>query len=224
MNERIKKLSELTLTGKMYPRGKKVEFDRNDIFLSNSERKAKQIHDYVLAQDSLITEFQTMARPCMLDQQQVEADYLHFGSTQNSRELLRDFYCKPIENLSTFEWQHATPNYAELLRLGIDGMIKNIDAACMSFESDSEKIDFLKALKVVAHTLTEWSQKCSEEALNVALNTDNPEYKENLTRLSGTLKRIPGNPPQTLYEAILYINILFAYELGTLPGLFSILL
>lgn len=219
MNERIKKLSELTLNGEMYPCGKKVEFDRNDIFLSSSERKAKQIHDYVLAQDSLITEFQTMARPCVLDQQQVEADYLHFGSAENSRQLFRDFYCKPIENLSTFEWQHATANYAELLKLGINGMIKNIEAAKMSFESDSEKIDFLEALKVVAHTLTEWAHKCSEEALNVAVNTDNPEYKENLIRLSETLKRIPENPPKTLYEAILYINILYTYEpdsLGTL--------
>lgn len=219
MNERIRKLNELTLNGEMYPRGKKVEFDRNDIFLSNSERTAKHIHDYVLAQNSLITEFQTMARPCALDPQQVEADYLHFGSTENSRALLKDFYCKPIENLSTFEWQHATPNYTELLKLGISGLIQKIEASQTSLKSDSEKIDFLKALKVVAHTLTEWAHKCSEEALNIAANTEKSEYKENLTRLSETLKRIPEHPPKTLYEAILYINILFTYEpdgLGTL--------
>lgn len=219
MNERIQKLSELTLNGKMYPCGKKADFDRNDIFLSSSERKSKRIHDYVLAQDSLITEFQTIARPCVLDPQQVEADYLHFGSTENSRTLLNDFYTKPIENLSTFEWQHATPDYAELLKLGINGLIKKIEASQMSFKSNSEKIDFLEALKVVVNTLTKWSYKCSEEALKVALNTDNPEYKANLIRLSETLKRIPENQPKTLYEAILYINILFTYEpdsLGTL--------
>lgn len=219
MTERIKQLTELTLKGDMYPGGKIVEFDRNDIFLSRPERTVKRIHDYVMAQDSLITEFQTMARPCALDQNQVEADYMHFGSTENARALVRDFYAKPIENLSTFEWQHATPDYDRLLKLGINGLIEKIEASEKRFSSDDEKAEFLKALKTVAQTLTEWAHKCSEEALAAAKNASKPEYAKNLIKLSEALKRVPANAPKHLYEAVLYINILFTYEpdsLGTL--------
>lgn len=219
MTERIKKLTELTLSGSMYPSGKKVEFERSDLFLAKSKMTVKRIHDYVMAQENLITEYQTMARPCILDGTQVESDYMHFGSTEDSRALLNLFYCKPIENLSTFEWQHATPDYTGILKIGISGLIEKINKSKEVHCDDSEKIDFLECLESVANTLIEWACKCSLQVLAAAKQADNSKHKENLTKLSETLKRIPENPPETLYEAILFINILFAYEpdsVGTL--------
>lgn len=64
----------------------------------------KRIHDYVLAQENLLTEYQSITRPCPLDPTLVEADYMHYGSTESARLLLSNFYLKPIDNLSTFEW------------------------------------------------------------------------------------------------------------------------
>lgn len=219
MTERIKKLTELTLSGKIYPRIKKVEFDRNDIFLPKSKMTVKRIHDYVLAQESLLTEYQAMTRPCILDPAQVEPDYMHYGSTESSRPLLSDFYCKPIDNLSTFEWQHATADYSSILKLGIKGLIKKIKHSKKLYESDPEKLDFLECLEVVANTLTEWAHKCSLQALEAANTAKSSDARVNLLRLSEALKKIPENPPETLYEAILFINILFTYEpdsVGTL--------
>ena len=43
MTERIEKLTELVLKGKMYPEKQKVEYDRKDLFLSDGQRNGKRI-------------------------------------------------------------------------------------------------------------------------------------------------------------------------------------
>lgn len=219
MNDRIKKLTQLTLNGEMYPCGKIINFDRTDLFLSESKMTVKRIHDYVMAQKTLLTEYQTMARPCILDSSQVEGAYMNFGATKNSQRLLNDFYNKPIDNLSTFEWQHATPDYEFILNLGMKGLTEKINESKKIYKNDSEKTDFLECLEVVANTLIEWAEKCSLEAFEKSKKVIDKNAKENLIKLSKTLKYIPKNPPNTLYEAVLFINILFAYEpdsVGTL--------
>lgn len=144
---------------------------------------------------------------------------MNYGHSESGRKLLEDFYCKPIENLSTFKWQHATPDYNTIIKLGIKGLKENICNSKKKFDPASDEADFLDCLETVADTLTEWAHKCSLQALIAAQNTKNEQFRKNLIRLSDTLKRIPENPPKTLYEAILFINILFAYDpdsVGTL--------
>ena len=45
MNERIRKLTELTLKGEMYAHPTKTEYDREDLFLSRQQRESKQRGD-----------------------------------------------------------------------------------------------------------------------------------------------------------------------------------
>lgn len=177
MTERISRLVKLTLDGKMYPAGKEIEFDRTDLFLPGSKMTVKRIHDFLLAQDNVFFDDQTLARPCALSCG-VEADYMHFGSTENSKRLLKDSYCKPIENLSTFEWQHATADYSSILKLGLNGLIDKAEASKEKHISDPEKTDFLDCLKSVADTLIEWAHKCSYQALNTAKTAKNATVKK----------------------------------------------
>lgn len=218
MTERISKLTELTLDGKMYPYGKEAEFDREDLFLSKPKMTVKRIHDFLLAQDNVFNDYQTLARPCALSAG-VETDYMHFGSTENSRELLKNFYCKPVDNLSTFEWQHATADYNAILKLGVNGLIEKIENSKLKYDGDSEKTEFLDCLKAAAYTLIAWANKCSVQALEAAEVSESANIKKNLTKLSEGLKKIPQNRPETLYEAVLFISVIFAYEpdsVGTL--------
>ena len=60
MTERIQKLTELTLAGKMYTEAKNTEFERNDIFLPDCERDVKRICEYILNQEPIITEYQRL--------------------------------------------------------------------------------------------------------------------------------------------------------------------
>lgn len=220
MNARIQKLSELTLAGKMNPKMIGTEFDREDFFLPEHQLQAKRIHDYIMAQEPVLTEYQKLTGLVAVYIGNIVGDYMHRQGGRNTQEkLMGHFYNKPLDNLSTFEWQHATANYNRIIRVGIKGLIEDIEKSKKEHSDDSEKISFLDALKSTADTLIEWAHKCSEEAQKAALTTKNAEYKENLTKLSEALKKVPENPSESFYEAVLSIYILFSYDpdsLGTL--------
>ena len=219
MNKRIEKLTEMTLEGKMLPTYTKVEFDRMDLFLPEHQKQSKRIHDYVMGQKPVITEYQTMTGHMKLDVKEISGPFMNAGSLKNTDEALTYFYNQPIENLSTFEWLHATADYAKIIRIGVRGLIEDIERSKQKYRNDAEKISFLDSLETVAQTLIEWAHKCSAEVFEFARNVNDAEHKENLLRLSETLKRIPEYPAESFYEAALSIYILFSYEpdsLGTL--------
>lgn len=224
MNERIYELTKLTLNGEMCPQALETEFDRNDIFLPEHEMQTKRIHDYVMNQKPILTELQTMTGQFLMitanPKNRILGDYMHSESLpQVDNFLMPYFYKKPIENLSTFEWEHASPDYGQIIKKGISGLIADIEASKEAHKGDAKKTDFLNCLKSVAETLIEWAHKCSEEALSLSVKTDNAEYKENLRQMSERLKRIPEQPAESFRDAVQAIYVLFSYEpdsLGTL--------
>lgn len=220
MNERIHKLAELTLAGEMNPKMSGTEFDREDFFLPEHQMQAKRIHDYIMAQKPVLTEYQRLTGLVAVYDENIIGDYMHRQGGRNTAEkLLGNFYNKPLDNLSTFEWQHATANYNRIIRVGIKGLIGDIEKSKKEHLGNDEKISFLDALKSTADTLIEWAHKCSEEAQKAASATENAQYGENLIKLSEALKKVPENPAESFYEAVLSIYVLFSYDpdsLGTL--------
>lgn len=123
MNDRIKALCDKTLRGEMFVKTVTTEFDREDIFLSDTERDVKRICEYILNQEPLITEYQTMTGFFRFDGSVVGALFNRTGH-RHTAELMKDFYLKQIDNLSVMEWQHATADYKEVLDVGISGILK----------------------------------------------------------------------------------------------------
>lgn len=154
-----------------------------------------------------------------LEDDRIPGDYMRICELTNIRSLLAAFYNKPIDNLSTFEWQHATADYARVLRCGVKGLLAEIDAARLAHAADEEKLDFLNSMQIVADTLVEWAHLCAAEAEELAATVSEPVYRANLKFLASTLRRVPEQPATTFYEAILSIILLFGYapdSLGTL--------
>ena len=115
---------------------------------------------------------------------------------KNFNLVANDFYLKPIYNLSTFEWQHATADYEKVLKKGLSGIIEEIDSS-LTEHTDNKEQEFLRAVRNVVLTLISWAHKCSEKAAEAAESTENGEYKQNLITLSETLKRVPEMPQPT---------------------------
>ena len=217
MNERIRGLCELCLCGKTYAYPTKTTFDDADLSLSREVRESKRIAEYILNQTPVLTEFSTMTGFFKFDGSVVGDAFTRSGheATQRAMSL---FYLKRIDNLSTMEWQHATADYAKVLKKGIRGIIEDIDASLKVHEKE-EEIAFLLALRHVAEAMISWAHKCSTEALRFAQTVEREEYRENLKRLSQALLRIPEQPPQTFYEAVLAIYVCFSADpdsVGTL--------
>lgn len=217
MNERIKRLTELTISGDMYVTPVKTEFDREDIFLTESEMDVKRLCEYILNQEPKLTPYSRMTGFFNFDGS-VVGDAFRRSGHRYTGKMCSLFYLKSVDNLTTNEWQHATADYKKVLEKGISGIINEIDAS-LEEHNKSEEIEFLNGLKKVAETLIDWAHKCSKKALEFSETVDNEEYKNNLKILSNALLKVPENKPSSFYEAVLTIYFCFSADpdsIGTL--------
>lgn len=217
MNTRISELTKLTLEGKMYVTPVKTKFDREDLFLSKQQRESKQLCEFILNQEPVLTEYSKMTGFFNCDGSVVGDAFRRMGH-EATQKVMSDFYLKNIDNLSTMEWQHATADYKKILEKGISGIIKEIDESLQT-HSEQEQVEFLNALKKVANTLIKWAEKCSYKALELSKTVNNVEHKKNLELLSKALLNVPKNKPSSFYEAVLTIYICFSADpdsVGTL--------
>ena len=217
MNERIRKLTELTLKGEMYAHPTKTEYDREDLFLSRQQRESKRLCEFILNQEPVLTQYSKMTGFFNCDSSVVGDAFRRMGH-KHTAEVMSNFYLKSIDNLSTMEWQHATADYKKVLDKGIKGIIEEIDKS-LKLHTETEEKEFLNALKSVANTLIDWAHKCSQKALKLSKTVENKEYKENLQALSKALLNVPENKPNSFYEAVLTIYVCFSADpdsVGTL--------
>ena len=217
MTERIKKLTELTLSGQMYADTVKTTYDEADLLLPRQQMESKRICEYILNQEPKLTEYSCLTGFFNFDGS-VVGDAFRRGGHKATQEAFKLFYLKPIDNLSTMEWQHATADYTKVLNKGIRGIIYDIEAS-LTHHNEPEQVEFLLALKRVANALIAWAHKCSERALAFSKTVENEEYRNNLKKLSEALLRVPENAPETFYEAVLCIYLCFSADpdsVGTL--------
>ena len=217
MTERIRKLTDLTLEGKMYATPTKTEYDREDLFLTRQQMESKRLCEFILNQEPVLTEYSKMTGFFNCDGS-VVGDAFRRGGHKFTGEVLGQFYLKSVDNLSTMEWQHATADYKKVLEKGIQGIIEEIDDS-LKVHTEPEQVEFLNALKAVANALVGWAHKCSEKALELSKAVENKAYKENLLTLSKALLTVPENKPNSFYEAVLTIYICFSADpdsVGTL--------
>ena len=217
MNARIEELTKLTLKGDMYAHPVKTEYDREDAFLSHQEMESKRLCEFILNQEPVLTEYSRMTGFFNCDSTVVGDAFRRMGHKAFG-QMYNIFYVKAIDNLSTFEWQHATADYKKVLEKGISGIIDEIDES-LKIHTKPEETEFLNAIKSVALTLIKWAHKCSKKALELSKTVSNEEYKENLLKLSEVLLNVPENKPSSFYEAVLTIYICFSADpdsVGTL--------
>lgn len=210
MNERIEKLTKMTLKGEMFVNPVHTEFDRTDLFLPRQKREVKRLCEYILNQEPLITPYSTMTGFFRFDGS-VVGDAFNRSGHKYTQEFMDSFYLKPIDNISTMEWQHATADYKKVLKKGLKGIINEIDQS-LKIHEDTEKREFLEGLKQVAFALISWAKKCSQKALDFSKAVDNVKYKNNLEKLSKALTNVPENKPASFYEAVLTIYICFSAD------------
>jgi hypothetical protein len=176
MNERIQKITEAVLAGNMYPNPQRVSYDRTDMFLSKRKRDAKRIYEYVTAQKPVLREYSAMTGLFVFDGS-VPGDGMSVLGLENIQGLLREFFQRPLNNLSTFEWQHATADYNMLIRKGIRGLISDIEVSKKEHVGDTDAVEFLDALKTVAEAMIAWAHKCADESV-IFIHCREPEEIE----------------------------------------------
>lgn len=210
MNKRIQKLVEYTLAGEMLPKKIPVEYDREDILLSPIKKSVKRVSEYILAQEPVLRKESAMTGLFLFDGS-VEGDVFQRAGHAAISEAVKLFYNQPLNNLVTLEWQHSTANFEDIIRGGLVGVKEKISCSKQSHKDDLSAIEFLDALSTFCDTIVEWSGKCSKRAFELAQTTKEDEYKNNLLRLSSGLTKVPENPAESFYEAVLSLYLCFAF-------------
>lgn len=217
MIERIKKLTELTLKGDMYVEPVKTEFDRKDFLLPESQMQVKRICEYIANQEPKITKYSKLTGFFRFDGSVVGDAFCRSGH-KATEQVMNLFYLKPIDNLSTMEWQHATGDYREVLSTGILGILAEIEKS-LAAHNKPEEIEFLQGLEDIAHAMIAWAEKCAAAVLAFQKTVEETEYSSNLEKLSSALLHVPKNKPRNFYEAVLSIYVCFSLDpdsVGTL--------
>ncbi|MCQ2433598.1 MAG: pyruvate formate lyase family protein, partial [Clostridia bacterium] len=217
MDERIAELTRRTLAGEMFIPARETVFDREDLFLPKDERDVKHLCEYILNQEPLITEYSCFTGLFRFDGSVVGDAFRRAGHPETGRALSL-FYLKPVDHLSTMEWQHATADYQKVLTIGISGMIEEIDRS-LAVHTGADEQSFLRGVRAAAGAMIGWQKKCADRTAAFAEQTADPVHKKNLLRLAETLERVPEQAPSTFYEAVLTIYLCFSADpdsLGTL--------
>lgn len=221
MQERIQKLQGLTLSGKMWVDPVPTSYDRHDLLLRPVQMSAKRVCAYIRNQEPLITEYSAMTGQLKFDGT-VEGNAFQLNGHKNFSSIAAEFYNKPANNVSTLEWQHSVGDFGHIIRHGLKGILEEIRVSRQQHQLQ-EELDFLDAIESVTWAIVDWMKKCSIRATERAAQTQNPLYRENLTRLANTLCRIPYEPAETFYEAVLSLYVCFSFipdSIGTIDRTF----
>ena len=114
MNERIAKLTKMTLSGSMYPNISSVDFDRSDYFLCERKRNVKRLCEFIRAQNPALTEYQTMMGSIRFNGS-VIGDAFHRSGHKGMNILRENFYLKNIDNVTTDALRGTTYLYKKAL-------------------------------------------------------------------------------------------------------------
>ncbi len=210
MTERIEKIERIINSTDIYPEAQKVEYDPFDLALSDSKRISKRLEKYILEQPVMIEDWQVLFGHFRFDGS-VESDLFHRTGHKNISMAVKEFYCKPYNNLITFEWQHSTPDYEKVIKRGIRGLLDDITTSKLFHRNNKEKIDYLEALEEFCHTVIKWAHKCGDACLEKAKRERNEKRKEELVRAYQTLYKVPENPAESFYEAMQTIYLCFEF-------------
>lgn len=207
MTERIKERAEYIKEHDIYEAPVAVEYDAADENLPEAKRIAKRLCEYMSRQKVGLWGRCRFTGQFRFDGS-VESDLFQRFGHKGFADACERFYCKHKENLSVFEWQHATADFNYVIHNGIDGYRKRIAKAKIAHAENEEKIIFLEALEQVADGVITWAHRCADACLEASKGEGEARAAE-LLRMHETLYHVPEFPARNFYEAIQSLYIVF---------------
>jgi len=209
MNIRIEAIAKSVVKGKRFLPTTPVEYDPQDLFLPEIAMSAKRLREYILAQEPYLDDECRMTGQMRFDGS-VEGNIFERTGHRRFNEVREAFFLKPIDGLVIFEWQHAHPAFAKIIREGIVGVLKNIETSREN-HTQPEELAFLDALEIACDAITGWAEKCSASALRKAGGEADPIRAAQMEELGEALQRVPRYPAESFFEAVLCLYLCYSF-------------
>lgn len=210
MNDRIQTLLKKTISGEMWVGPVSTEYDPADMTLSSVKRSGKRVCEYILNQEIKIQEESCFTGLLKFDDS-VEGDVFSRAGHKNFDKARALYYNKPVDNLLTFEWQHSVGDFGKIINHGLCGIKADIERSRLAHSTDADALEFLETQTDFCNCLIQRAHNGAKKAMEMAENTQNAEYRQNLSALAEGLSRIPENPAESFYEAALCLYFMHPY-------------
>ena len=201
---------------------KKPIIRKNDLLAGTTTSKEIGVPLYpdgagVMLWGELLTVHERVLNPYQpLSEQEIRAlnqDIFPFWSHRNFREYVRDVYHEPLGQqldercAATFLWKtvalsHTVLDYPKLLRLGLRGILREIDEEIAGGNTSIQKKQYLEAMKDTCQGMITYAHHLAEEARKEAKTETDPKRKEELLHIAETAAHSPEHPARTLDEAV----------------------
>ncbi len=219
--EKINELAALIKTEDIFPSAVLGNYDAMDYVLSEPIFIGKRLAEYFSFQQVYITNsnFFTGIFRFNLSEADVPGDFFPRTNHKYFWKVAQHFYCKPLDNLSIFEWQHSSPNYEYILKNGIKGTIAKIKYYKEVYRFNKEKYEFLCGMEYICNGLIGYAKKCSKVYKSAAENEKEPARRKILLEIAKNCENVPENPATTFFEGLQCVLFCFrclSDSIGTL--------
>lgn len=211
MNDRIQRLAAIARKDDLNPEPVSIELDEFDEKLAEPLMIAKRLCDYICAQKIKLYDENELVGMMRMTGCPVPADIFTRTGHAKIGEALARYYRKPLENLCTMEWQHSNADFGKLIRLGLNGYMREINAARQNFLGKTCNLAFLAALEMVIGGIGRRTAQLRDFCIQKAEATADEARKATLLRMARNCSRVPMNPAQSFEEAIQCIFLCFAF-------------
>ena len=212
MNDRIQRLIAAAHDGDIYPKIVPVEYDAFDENLSDPQRIAKRLTEYMAAQPCAFSDDNELVGMVRFDGS-VEGPLFPRIGHRFFAQTRDQYYCKPQENLCTFEWQHSNADFGKVINVGLVGLRAEIVAARHNYESDIRRLEFLAGLESMIRGMVNRSRQYAAECRRRAADPATaPARRAVLLRMAANCERVPEHPARTFEEAVQCLYFCFQFQ------------
>jgi pyruvate formate-lyase/glycerol dehydratase family glycyl radical enzyme len=140
--------------------------------------------------------------PFWIDRTVMEVSRKTYGNPECQRlmERLIFYMVSKPETIS-----HTIPNYGVVLERGLRALIEDAENRARflgNSQEDKARKDFYKAVQLALSGIITYARRLSQEALELAAQEQNPEWRHQLEEMSEVCRRVPAETPRTFREAL----------------------
>lgn len=121
-----------------------------------------------------------------------------------------------------WQWEISTPNYEKILKIGLNGIVEQIDEKIKEISNDfsmpaetrMKKLDELRAMKIATEAAARWGARYATMLEQYKKTVKDDKRIKELERMIEVCRQVPAKPARNLYEALqcfIFISFIVNY-------------
>jgi formate C-acetyltransferase len=122
----------------------------------------------------------------------------------------------------TWQWEMCTPDFEKVMKVGLNGIIAEIDKRLEEVISDlsiqiekrMDMLDELRAMKISCEAMARWGKRYANLLEDEKKRVKDPKRLKELDKMIEVCNRVPAEPARNLHEALqcfIFINFMVNY-------------